>query len=115
MMRGHLRGSAPGPHCGTSRRMFEYERDQIRKTYQLCRIGFFLLTIALLPPCILALLAMVGRLGDQQLLHQIENSPWTQWVNTVSVWGSLGGAMMLWGRWDHKSWQRRTGLLLVKI
>ena len=21
--------------------------------------------------------------------------------------------MLLWGRWDHKSWQRRTGLLLV--
>jgi len=23
------------------------------------------------------------------------------------------GAMMLWGRWDHKSWQRRTGFLLL--
>ena len=31
----------------------------------------------------------------------------------MSVWGSLAGAMLLWGRWDHKSWQRRTGLLLV--
>jgi len=93
--------------------MFEFERDQIRKTYQLCRIGFFLLTIALLPACILSLLAMVGLLGDRQLFNQIFDSPWTQWVYTVSVWGSLVGAMMLWGRWDHKSWQRRTGLLLV--
>lgn len=93
--------------------MIEYERDQIRKTYQLCRIGFFLLTISLVPACILSLLAMVGLLGDQQLFNRIVDSPWTQWVSTLSVWGSLAGAMMLWGRWDHKSWQRRTGLLLV--
>ena len=93
--------------------MFELERDQIRKTYQLCRIGFFLLTVSLVPACILSLLAMVGLLGDPQLFNRIVDSLWTQWVSTVSVWGSLVGAMMLWGRWDHKSWQRRTGLLLV--
>ena len=112
-MRGHFRGSAPGFHFGTTRRMFELERDQIRKTYQLCRIGFFLLTVSLVPACILSLLAMVGLLGDPQLFNRIVDSLWTQWVSTVSVWGSLVGAMMLWGRWDHKSWQRRTGLLLV--
>ena len=93
--------------------MFELERDQIRKTYQLCRIGFLLLTIALVPACVITLLSMVGMLGDRQLMNGIANSPWNMWVNTVSVWGSLVGAMMLWGRWDHKSWQRRTGLLLV--
>ncbi len=93
--------------------MFEYERDQVRKTYQLCRIGFFLLTIALLPACILSLMEMVGFLGNRQLLNQIDDSPWAQWVNNVCVWASLVGAMLLWGRWDHKSWQRRTGLLLV--
>ncbi len=93
--------------------MIEYERDQIRKTYQLCRIGFFLLTSALLPACILSLLEMVGLLGDRQLFNQIAVSPWRQWVYNVCVWGSLVGAMILWGRWDHKSWQRRTGLLLV--
>jgi hypothetical protein len=93
--------------------MFELERDQIRKTYQLCRIGFFLLTVSLVPACILSLLIMVALLGDRPLFHQVNDSPWSQWVYTVSVWGSLAGAMLLWGRWDHKSWQRRTGLLLV--
>ncbi len=93
--------------------MLELERDQIRKTYQLCRIAFLLLAIALVPACILSLLYMVGLLGDHQLLNRIVDSPWDQWVSTVSVWGSLVGAMMLWGRWEHKSWQRRTGLLLV--
>lgn len=93
--------------------MFEFEREQIRKTYQLCRISFLLLTIALVPACIFSLLAMVGMLGDRQLFNLLIDSPWSQWVSTVSVWASLVGAMMLWGRWDHKSWQRRTGLLLV--
>ena len=86
--------------------MFELERDQIRKTYQLCRIGFFLLTVSLVPACILSLLAMIGLLGDRQLFNQIVDSPWNQWVYTLSVWGSLAGAMLLWGRWDQKSWQR---------
>ncbi len=94
--------------------MFELERDQIRKTYQLCRVGFLLLTIALVPACIHSLLIMVVALqGDWQLLQRIHNSPWSQWMDTACVWGSLAGAMMLWGRWDHKSWQRRSGLLLV--
>jgi hypothetical protein len=93
--------------------MIELERDQIRKTYQLCRIGFFLLAVSLVPACILSLLEMVGLLGDPQLINRIFESPWNQWVCTLSVWGSLVGAMMLWGRWDHKSWQRRSGLLLI--
>jgi hypothetical protein len=29
------------------------------------------------------------------------------------VWCRLIGAILLWGRWDHKSWQRRTSLLLA--
>jgi hypothetical protein len=93
--------------------MLELERDQIRKTYQLCRIGFFLLTVALVPACIFQLLLMVGLLGDHQLVNRMVLSPWNEWITNVSVWGSLVGAMLLWGRWEHKSWQRRTGLLLV--
>ena len=62
--------------------MFELERDQIRKTYQLCRIGFFLLTVSLVPACILSLLLMVGLLGDHQLVNQIVVSPWNEWITT---------------------------------
>ncbi len=93
--------------------MLEYDPDQVRRTYQLCRIGFLLLAIALVPACLLMLLSMVGLLGDPQLFNRIAESPWNQWVSTISVWGSLVGTMLLWGRWEHKSWQRRTGLLLV--
>jgi hypothetical protein len=93
--------------------MIELERDHLRKTYQLCRIGFFLLTISLVPPCIFSLIGMVGLLlGDPQLFRWLMNSPLNPWVNTLSVWGSMAGTMLLWGRWNHQSWQRRTGFLL---
>jgi hypothetical protein len=93
--------------------MIELERDQLRQTYQLCRMGFGLLTISLVPPCILAMVAMIGLLGDRQLFHWLVNSPLNHWVSTLSVWGSMVGTMLLWGRWNQPSWQRRTGFLLL--
>ncbi|MGC8640194.1 MAG: hypothetical protein ACP5XB_10005 [Isosphaeraceae bacterium] len=93
--------------------MIELEREHLRKTYQICRLGFLILTVALVPACILTLLSMVGLLGDRRLLIWLKNSPWDEWTLTVSVWGSLIGTMLLWGRWDNKSWQRRTGFLLL--
>ena len=92
--------------------MIDLEREHLRKTYQLCRTGFFILAVSLVPASIMMLLAMVGLLGDPGLFRRIVNSPWNHWVSTVSVWGSLVGTMLLWARWDHKSWQRRTGFLL---
>ena len=92
--------------------MIDLEREHLRKTYQVCRIGFFILTVSLVPACIMTLLAMVGLLGDRGLFQRVVNSPWNEWISTLSVWGSLIGTMLLWGRWEHRSWQRRTGLLL---
>src|SRR5262245_23023671 len=91
--------------------MIDLERDQLRTTYQLCRIGFLFLTIALIPCSIYSVLWMVGVLGDHRLIGWLR-SPWGQWVSTVSVWGCLIGTTLLWGRWENRSWQRRTGLLL---
>ena len=92
--------------------MIDLEREHLRKTYQLCRTGFFFLAVSLVPASIMMLLTMVGLLGDRGLFQRIVNSPWNHWVSTVSVWGSLVGTMLFWARWDHKSWQRRTGFLL---
>jgi hypothetical protein len=92
--------------------MIDLEREHLRKTYQLCRTAFFALGVALVPASIMMLLAMVGLLGDPGLFRRVMNSPWNHWVSTVSVWASLVGTMLLWARWDHKSWQRRTGFLL---
>ncbi len=94
--------------------MIELERDHLRKTYQLCRTGFFLLSISLVPACILDLFGMVGVVfGHPQLLQWLVNTPLNQWVSTLCVWGSLAGTMLLWGRWNHQSWQRRTGFLML--
>ena len=92
--------------------MIDLEREQLRKTYQICRLGFLILTVALVPACLIALLFLIGLLGDRHLLLWLRNSPWNEWISTISVWGSLIGTMLLWGRWDHRSWQRRTGFLL---
>lgn len=92
--------------------MINLEREQSRKTYQLCRMGFFLLSISLVPPALLALLTMVGRLVNHRLLIWLRQTSWNEWVFTSSVWASLVGTMLLWGLWNHKSWQRRTAFLL---
>jgi hypothetical protein len=92
--------------------MMELEREQLWKIYQLCRTGFFLLAVSLIPSCIVSLLAMLGIMGDRGLFQWLVNSPLNQWVFTLSVWGSLAGTMLLWGRWNHRSWQRRTGFLM---
>jgi hypothetical protein len=93
--------------------MIDLEREQLRKTYQLCRYGFAFLTVSLVPACIISVLAMFVFLGGLRLINQITESRLNQWINTLSTWGSLVGVMLLWGRWDNKSWQRRSGFLLL--
>jgi hypothetical protein len=92
--------------------MFDTEREQARKTYQLCRFGFSSYGAALL---VAALAAIVELLWIFQLeqARWVHNQPWFRWVDTPIVWCRLIGAILLWGRWDHKSWQRRTSLLLT--
>jgi hypothetical protein len=92
--------------------MIDLDRDQLRKTYQLCRTGFQFLAISLIPACIWAVLLMIGMLGDRRFLFWLIHLSWNDWVFTVSVWGSLVGTTLLWARWDNTSWQRRSGLLL---
>ena len=43
----------------------------------------------------------------------IMGQTWYQWLDAPIVWCRLIGAILLWGRWAQKSWQRRTGLLLA--
>lgn len=93
--------------------MIDLEREQLHKTYQLCRYGFAFLTASLVPACIITVLTMFALLSDLRLFNQIAESRWSQWINTVCTWGSLVGVMLLWGRWDNKSWQRRCGFLLL--
>ena len=92
--------------------MFDIEREQLRKTYQLCRLGFTILAFALVLACFGSLLDLFSRF-DRNLVTWIRQSMLYQWLDTPMVWGCLIGATLLFGRWDHVSWQRRAGLFLV--
>ena len=90
----------------------EQEREEQRRTYVLCRLGFAFLSIALALACMSWALSMAG-FFLLPLFGWIRRSAFWHWVDTPIVWGSLVGTYLLWGRWSHPSWQRRSGLLLL--
>jgi len=92
--------------------MFDLEREQLRKTYQLCRLGFGMIAGALVLACVMSILFLLGSF-EPGLLQWIREGSVHQWVDTPIVWFSLIGATLLFGRWDQPSWQRRSGLLLA--
>jgi hypothetical protein len=92
--------------------MYDIDREQERKTYQVCRFAFAANAVAYVLLSFTSLLSLFGRF-EPNLVTWIHNAPWYPWINVPIVWCSLIGATLLWGRWNHPSWQRRSGLLLV--
>ncbi len=92
--------------------MDDLEREQLRKTYQICRIGFGFTAAALVLATFASLVNVVG-MFQPRLVMAISERFWYQFLDTPIVWFSLIGATLLWGRWNETSWQRRSGLLLV--
>jgi len=93
----------------------EQERENQRRTYQICRLGFGVLSAALVLASVTTVLTfahycflLIGRGGLGWLLpRNVLN-----WINAPIVWGSLVGTYLLWGRWSESGWQRRAGLLV---
>jgi hypothetical protein len=92
--------------------MYDQEREQLRKTYQLCRVGFGIIAVALVLACLPSVLWLFTTF-DRAMVGWILDSRWYHWIDTPIVWCSLIGTTLLWGRWNHPSWQRRAGLLLI--
>jgi hypothetical protein len=92
--------------------MFEEEREQLRKNYQLCRLGFGITAIGLGLACFESLLDLFGRL-QPHLFLSIRESLWYEWLDTPIAWCPLIGVSLLRGSWEQTSWRRRSGLLLV--
>jgi hypothetical protein len=92
--------------------MFDPDEDQRRKTYQLCRLGFGINAAALLLACVTSLVTL-GASFEPGVRMWAQQASWYQWHDTPIVWLSLFGTMLLFGRWDNPSWQRRSGLLLL--
>ena len=92
--------------------MIDLEREQLRKTYEVSRMGFAILSAALVLACLTALMPIMRNFYPE-LHRRIITMPWFQWLDVPITWGSLLGVTLLWGRFDHPGWQRRVGLLLV--
>lgn len=88
-------------------------REQERQTYRLCRLGFGILSFALVVACFTTLVSLPRHFGGRAFIPWLQNASWWLWVDAPVVWGSLIGSYLLWGRWKHPSWQRRSGLLVV--
>jgi hypothetical protein len=92
--------------------MIDLEREQLRKTYEVSRMGFGILSTALVLACLPSLLRILWHFYPE-LCARIAMAPWYQWLDVPITWGGLLGVTLLWGRFDHPGWQRRVGLLLV--
>jgi hypothetical protein len=91
----------------------DQERETQRQTYQLCRLGFAILSVSLVLACFTSILALIAQFGGRPIVVWVVNMPWWRWLGTPIVWGSLFGTYLLWGRWSDPGWQRRAGLLVV--
>lgn len=93
--------------------MFD-DNDRLRRAYQLSRIGFGLIAASLLLVCIEAgLFMLVIFFGVPWARALLTNPSWEIALSTAITWGSVVGMYLLWGRWQHPSWRKRTGLLVV--
>lgn len=98
----------------------DLERDQQRRTYAICRVGFGLLSVALALACLTSWLGLLYEFfalsqnfrGAQIVARVMQSRAW-HWIDLPIVWGSLLGCYLLWGRWSEPGWQRRSGLLVV--
>lgn len=92
--------------------MLNLERDQLRKTYEVSRMAFAVLSGALMLACFTALLPILANFY-RDFVVQIAGSAWFRWIDVPITFGSLLGVMLLWGRFEHPGWQRRVGLLMI--
>jgi len=91
----------------------ELERDQERKTYRLCQMGFGFLSAALLVACLTQLVTLPVFFHRGHGLAWLRNSAVWHWADTPIVFGCLIGWYLLLGCWKTRAWQRTTGLLVV--
>jgi hypothetical protein len=92
--------------------MFEEEREQFRKNYRLCRLGFGIIAVGLVTACAANLVTLFGHLQPHFFLT-VQDSAWFQSLVTPITWCSMIGVSLLRGSWDQRGWRRRTNLLLA--
>ena len=91
----------------------DQDRERERRNYAICRAGFVFLAAALVVACFTTLIVLPSHFGGRAFMPRLVHTWAWHWSDVPVVWGSLIGAYLLWGRWNHPGWQRRTGLFLV--
>jgi hypothetical protein len=91
----------------------DQEREQQRRTYQLCRFGFGMLSFSLMVACLSMILVHIWLFFRPAPMLWIFRTRLWHWSDVPVVWGSLLGTYLLWGRWSDTGWQRRSGLLVL--
>jgi hypothetical protein len=92
----------------------EFEREEQRHRYRLCRVGFGLIAVGLWLLCINSalFLAFLGTL-DRDILNLLHH-PWWDWgVGAPITFTTLIGSYLLWGRSSDPVWVRRAALLVI--
>lgn len=89
------------------------QAEQERLTYSICRIGFLFLSVGLAVACVISVVTLPRQFGARPFLPWLVRSRAWAWADTPVVWFTMLGSYLLWGRWQERGWQRRTGLLCV--
>lgn len=104
---------ARSPSQTSRARLMELDRDQERKTYRHCQIGFGFLSMALLIASVMRLLTLPMFFQGRHWLARLRDSAVWHWADTPIVFGCLIGWYLLLNCWKTRAWQRTTGLLVV--
>ncbi len=92
----------------------DWERDEHRPRYRLCRAAFLLCALGTGLMVLDSAAGVAFFLTWQPEIMDFIASPLWQWAaGSTIVWSSLLGASLLWGRWSEPDWKRRSGYLVL--
>jgi hypothetical protein len=92
----------------------DFEREEDRHRYRLCRAGFALIALGLGLLFVDSALSVAFLLTfERGILELLKNPLWNWLVGGPITWGTVIGAYLLWGRSTDPTWQRRAGLLVI--
>ena len=74
--------------------MIDLEREQLRKTYEVSRMGFAIMSAALVLACFCSLLPILYNFYPE-LCARIFTMPWYRWLDVPITWGCLLGVTLL--------------------
>jgi hypothetical protein len=92
----------------------DFEREEQRGRYRLCRVGFGLIALGLGLLLVNSALWLAFLLTSaHDILTLLKNPLWDWVVGAPITWTTLIGSYLLWGRSTDPSWQRRAALLVI--